>query len=118
MNPDFIFSGIGRQPEAAPPAVTAAGAATGAQPGQSRFLRPTDHDVIRRQLRGVRMVELRQIGGTAEDGAEVLAHLESQGFAVKFRLLERMSPPPLCRMVFRYHGPKQAELTIAPEVKG
>lgn len=80
------------------------------------FLTEADQALMRHHLRGVRMVELRQIGGPPEAGAEVLAHLEAAGFAVKFRLLERMSPPPLCRIVFRYPGPKQAEMTIAPEV--
>ncbi|MBZ4022220.1 hypothetical protein CKO11_07090 [Rhodobacter sp. TJ_12] len=81
------------------------------------FLTEADHALMRHHLRGVRMVELRQIGGPPEAGAEVLAHLEAEGFAVKFRVLERMSPPPLCRIVFRYPGPKQAEMTIAPEVE-
>ncbi len=108
MNHDPAFPDPDRlpEPEAAP------------QFGPPCFLRRADHELMRRHLRGVRMVELRQIGGSPEDGAEVLAYLEAQGFAVKFRLLERMSPPPLCRMVFRYPGPKQAELTIAPEVAG
>lgn len=80
------------------------------------FLREADHALMRHHLRGVRMVEVRQIGGAPEAGAEVVAHLEEQGFAVRFRTLERMSPPPLCRIVFRYPGPKQAEMTIAPEI--
>ena len=105
-NPDHLSPDSLPEPEATP------------LPGPTGFLRMADLDLMHRHLRGVRMVELRQIGGTPADGAEVLAYLEAQGFAVKFRLLERMSPPPLCRMVFRYPGPKQAELTIAPEVAG
>jgi hypothetical protein len=83
---------------------------------QTPFLIETDHALLRHHLRGVRMIELRQIGGPPEAGAEVVAHLESLGFAVRFRMLERMSPPPLLRIVFRYPGPRQAEMTIAPEL--
>ncbi|WP_076483304.1 MULTISPECIES: hypothetical protein [Rhodobacter] len=87
-----------------------------ALPMPGTFLTEADYNAMRHHLRGVRIVELRQIGGTPEDGAEVMAYLEAEGFAVKFRLLERMSPPPLKRIVFRYPGPKQAEMTIAPEI--
>lgn len=80
------------------------------------FLIETDAALFRHHLRGVRIVELRQIGGPPEVGAEVVAHLEELGFAVKFRMLERMSPPPLVRIAFRYPGPRQAEMTIAPDL--
>jgi len=80
------------------------------------FLIETDHALLRHHLKGVRMVEVRQIGGKPEAGAEVVAHLEELGYAVRFRVLELMSPPPLKRIVFRYPGPKQAEMTIAPDL--
>lgn len=80
------------------------------------FLIESDHARLRHHLRGIRIIELRQIGGTPEQGAEMMAHLENLGFAVKFRKLERMSPPPLMRMAFRYPGPGTAEMTIAPDV--
>jgi len=79
------------------------------------FLRPEDLHAMQRHLRGVRAVEVRQLGGSPEAGAEVVAHLEAEGFDVAYRALERMTPPPSCRMVFRYRG-ANAELTITPDL--
>lgn len=79
------------------------------------FLTSEDLRVMQQRLRGVHSVEVRQIGGSPDAGAEVVAHLEAEGLEVVYRVLERMTPPPSCRLVFRYHG-TQAELTIAPEV--
>ena len=79
------------------------------------FLTPEDYLLMRHQLRGVTAVELRQIGGTQATAAEVLIWLEAQGLAVSFRLLERMTPPPSRRIVFRYRG-TIAEITLAPDV--
>lgn len=81
------------------------------------FLTPEDCALMRHHLRGVAAVELRQIGGTSASAAEVLIWLEAQGLDVSFRQLERMTPPPSRRIVFRYHG-TIAEITIAPEVRG
>jgi len=81
------------------------------------FLTPEDLRALRHQLRGVRVVEVRQIGGTPAAGVEVVSYLQSEGYEVQFRELQRMTPPPLRRIVFRYL-PGHAEMTIAPEVQG
>jgi len=81
-----------------------------------RFLRPDDLPMIEHHLRGVHRIEVRQIGGAAAAGVEVVALLEAAGLEVSFRRLELMTPPPARRLVFRYPGAK-AELTIAPEVE-
>lgn len=84
-------------------------------PTEAVFLRPDDLPVMAHHLRGVAAIEVRQIGGPAAAGAEVVAMLEAAGLQVSFRRLEQMTPPPARRLVFRYPGAK-AELTIAPEV--
>lgn len=85
-------------------------------PAPGGFLRPEDLPMISHHLRGVQQIEVRQIGGPAAAGAEVVALLEAAGLQVSFRRLERMTPPPRCRLVFRYPGAR-AELTIAPELE-
>lgn len=87
------------------------------QPPVSGFLTPEDLRALRHQLRGVRVVEVRQIGGAPTAGVEVVSYLQAEGYEVHFRELGQMTPPPLRRIVFRYlHG--HAEMTIAPEVRG
>lgn len=115
--------GAARPGETVPPRAAAGSGpvpnvASAVGPGPSRpggFLRPEDLPVIAHHLRGVKMIEVRQIGGIDADGAEVVALLEAAGLQVSYRRVERMTPPPARRLVFRYPGAK-AELTIAPEV--
>ena len=84
--------------------------------GAFYFLRPDDLPVIEHHLRGVHRIEVRQIGGEAAAGEEVVALLQAAGLEVSFRRLALMTPPPARRLVFRYPG-ATAELTIAPEVE-
>lgn len=79
------------------------------------FLTAADQREMRHQLRGITSVELRQIGGTRAIGHEVLKWLQAEGLEVQFRTLERMTPPPLRRIAFRFQG-RQAILTLAPEI--
>lgn len=80
------------------------------------FLSETDQRDMRHQLRGIAAVEVRQIGGPRTVGLEVLKWLQAEGLEVQFRELERMTPPPLRRIAFRFQG-RQAILTLAPELE-
>ena len=51
-------------------------------PTEAVFLRPDDLPVMAHHLRGVAAIEVRQIGGPAGAGAEVVAMLEAAGLQV------------------------------------
>lgn len=82
-------------------------------PGQP-FLTLDDALVLRRGVRGVTGVDVRLIGPHATAGAEVVAFLQAEGLETSMQRIDRMEPPPLRRLVFRYTGTR-AELTVAPQ---
>lgn len=77
------------------------------------FLTVEDAVILRRGLRGIRSVEVRQVGPHPSAGAEIVAFLDAEGLEASFRQLTHMVPPPSRRLVFRYTG-DHAELTVAP----
>ncbi len=77
------------------------------------FLTLDDALILRQGLRGVQIVDVRQIGDHPSAGPEVVAFLEAEGLEASFRTIGRMVPPPLRRFVFRYSG-NRAELTVTP----
>lgn len=88
---------------------------TGTEFGPPGFLSAADQREIRHQLRGIAVVELRQIGGSPMVAREVIGWLQAEGFEVQFRALAQMTPPPLRRIAFRFQGAR-AVLTLAPEL--
>lgn len=83
---------------------------------QFAFLTVEDARQLRHGLRGVQIVDVRQIGPDDSAGAEVVAFLQAEGLETSLRQIERMVPPQLRRFVFRYSG-NRAELTVAPSAK-
>lgn len=80
------------------------------------FLTLEDAEILRRGLRGVQSVEVRQFGGPASAADEIAAFLELEGVQSTTTRIKLMAPPPLRRFVFRYSG-TSAVLTIAPELE-
>lgn len=80
------------------------------------FLTVQDALLLRHGLRGIRVVEVRQIGDHPSAGAEVAAFIEAEGIEASLRRIGLMMPPPLRRFVFRYKHDKRAELTVAPDL--
>ena len=81
----------------------------------SLFLTLEDAEVLRRGLRGVQSVEVRQFGGPPSAADEIAAFLELEGVASTTKQIKLMAPPPLRRFVFRYTG-TNAVLTVAPDL--
>lgn len=79
------------------------------------FLSLEAAEELRKGLRGIKTVEIRQIGGAASAGEEVASFLQLQGVVTTLTRIALMAPPPLRRYVFRYQG-TSAVLTLAPEV--
>ena len=80
------------------------------------FLSLEDAEVLRRGLRGVHSIEVRQFGGPPRASEEIAAFLAQEGVAATTSRIKLMAPPPLRRFVFRYAG-TSAVLTYAPEVE-
>src|SRR5690606_18847527 len=80
------------------------------------FLTLGDAELLRRGLRGVQSVEVRQFGGPSTAADEIAAFLELEGVQSTVTRIKLMAPPPLRRFVFRYSG-TSAVLTIAPELE-
>lgn len=74
-----------------------------------------DAEVLRKGLRGVQSIEVRQFGGPPSASEEIAVFLAQQGIAATTTRIKLMAPPPLRRFVFRYAG-TSAVLTFAPEL--
>lgn len=79
-------------------------------------LAPEEIAHVRKQLRGIRSVELRQFGADDGTGAALAEFLRREGLDTTVTRIERMVPKPLRRIAIRYQG-SRAEITVAPEVR-
>uniref|UniRef100_UPI0035B48254 hypothetical protein n=1 Tax=Paenirhodobacter enshiensis TaxID=1105367 RepID=UPI0035B48254 len=73
-------------------------------------------EMIRRQLRGVKVVDVRQVGGDDTVGVLLAEKLRAQGFETGLSHVERIVPSPLRRIGIRFRGDR-AEITLTPEVR-
>lgn len=71
---------------------------------------------IRRQIRGVSHVDVRQVGGNEDVGAHLVSRLREEGFETSLSRLERIVPTPLRRIGIRFQGDR-AEITLTPDVR-
>lgn len=72
--------------------------------------------LIRRQLRGVQFVDVRQVGGDGSVGELLAEKLREQGFETGLSQVGRIVPMPLRRIGIRFSG-NRAEITLTPDVR-
>lgn len=83
---------------------------------ESQGITEAELAMIRHQLRGVKAVDVRQVGGDDTVGALLAEKLRAQGFETGLSRVERIVPSPLSRIGIRFRGDR-AEITLTPEVR-